>query len=81
MNVQLYREFGYGLAAVAYLLLAGRHLRSKGVPLLRLETGIHLDGLLAAVDCAQDLLGRTLGGRSWARQRCEPGSRPSLPLR
>lgn len=34
-----------------------------------LDTGIHLDGLLAAVDCAQDLLGRTLGGRSiaWLR--------------
>lgn len=40
-----------------------------------LDTGIHLDGLLAAIDCAQDLLGRALGGRSIAWLR--GGRRPA----
>jgi hydroxymethylglutaryl-CoA lyase len=42
-------------------------------------TGISIDGLLDAIDCAQDLLQMPLGGRSIAWQRREQRKREALP--
>jgi hydroxymethylglutaryl-CoA lyase len=75
-----------GIGGCPFALGAAGNLATEDLALLAhragLHTGIQLRGLLAAVDCAERLLGRSLGGRSiaWLRRNIDrlehEGQRP-----